>query len=250
MAAARYDRIGTTYSRHRQPDPRVAAQIDRALGDARLVLDVGAGTGSYETGDRRYVAAEPSTVMLSQRRPDAAPAAQAVAEHLPFGDGAFDAALATLTIHHWTDPAAGIAEVRRVTDGPFVILTWEGDTVSDHYWLVRDYLPEAAAFDDGLVRLTEIVDLLGGDCRVEPVPVPHDCVDGFFAAYWRRPEAYLDPSVRAAISGLALLDDASTERMVVQLRADIESGAWHERHADLLELDEYDAGYRLVIASV
>ena len=244
---ARYDTIGTGYARYRRPDPRVAAQIDAALGDARLVLDVGAGTGSYETGDRRYVAAEPSQVMLAQRRGDGPPAVQAVAEQLPFRDRAFDAAMAVLTIHHWTDPLAGLAEVRRATTGPIAVLTWDGEAV-DEYWLLREYLPEAGAFDHTLVRMAEIVDLLGGECRVEPVPVPHDCVDGFLAAYWRRPEAYLDPGVRGAISGLALIDDAATDRMVRELGADIESGAWHERHADLLELDEYDAGYRLVIA--
>ena len=244
--AARYDRIGTTYSQHRRPDPRVAAQIDRALGSAVNVLDVGAGTGSYETGDHRYVAVEPSTVMLAQRRPDAPPAVQAVAEHLPFPDGTFDAATAILTIHHWTDPEAGIAEVRRVTNGPIVVMTW--DDAVDEYWLLAEYAPEVAAHDQTLLRLRDVADLLGS-CRIEPVLVPHDCTDGFLAAYWRRPEAYLDPSVRGAISGLAMLEGPATQRMVRALEADVQSGAWHERHADLLELEEYDAGYRLVIAT-
>lgn len=242
-----YDRIGSTYGEHRRPDPRVAAAIEGALGSAMTVLDVGAGTGSYELGDRHYVAVEPSQLMLAQRAPDAAPAVQGVAERLPFPDDTFDAAIAILTVHHWTDAAAGLAEVRRVTRGPIVVLTWDAEQLADTFWLVREYLPESALQELPLVTLTA-VRLLLGPCRVEPVSVPHDCTDGFFAAYWRRPERYLDPGVRAAISGLALLDPTVVDRMVTELGDDLASGRWHERHADLLELDTYDHGYRLVIA--
>ncbi|MGH9275275.1 MAG: class I SAM-dependent methyltransferase [Acidimicrobiales bacterium] len=244
---ATYDRIGSTYAAHRRPDPRVSAAIAGALGDAERVLDVGAGTGSYELGGRHYVAVEPSRVMLDQRAPDAAPAVQGVAERLPFSDGAFDAAMAILTVHHWPDAAAGLDEVRRVTTGPIVALTWDAEQFASTYWLVRDYLPEVALQELPLVTLTRLRGLLG-PCRVEPVLVPHDCTDGFFAAYWRRPERYLEPGVRAAISGLALLDPPVVDRMVAALRDDLVSGRWHEQHADLLELDTYDAGYRLVIA--
>jgi hypothetical protein len=159
----------------------------------------------------------------------------------------FDAAMAILTVHHWPDAAAGLAEVRRVTAGPLVALTWDAEQFASTYWLVREYLPEIALQELPLVTLTRLRALLG-PCRVEPVLVPHDCTDGFFAAYWRRPERYLEPGVRAAISGLALLDDDVIGRMVAALTADLADGRWHARHADLLELPTYDAGYRLVIA--
>lgn len=244
--AATYDQIGSTYAAHRGPDPRIFATIDAALGEATTVLDVGAGTGSYELGDRRYVAVEPSRVMLRQHQPGAAPAVQGVAEHLPFANDAFDAAMAILTVHHWPDAARGLTEVRRVSRGPIVVLTWDAEQFADTFWLVRDYLPEAALHELPLITLTRVRELLG-PCRVEPVPVPHDCADGFFAAYWRRPERYLDPAVRAAISGLALLDPVVVDRMVTELGADLASGRWHERHGDLLDVDTYDHGYRLVV---
>ena len=241
-----YDRIGTTYARYRRPDPRIAGQIDAALGTARRVVDVGAGAGSYEIGDHTYVAVEPSRVMIDQRARSAPPVVQAVAERLPFPDRSFDAATAVLTAHHWPDLTAGIEEVRRVADGPVVILTWDPDRAAD-YWLVQEYVPEAEHHDRSLASLPHIREALG-PCRVEPVLVPHDCTDGFFAAYWRRPEAYLDAGARAAISGLALLPPAIIDRMVVELTRDLASGVWEQRHADLLTSDAYDGGYRLVVA--
>ena len=246
MGAAVYDSIGTTYAGYRQGDPRIAARIQHALGPAGTVLDVGSGAGSYETGGRRYVAVDPSAVMLRQRARDAGPAVRAVAERLPFRDNVFDAAMAVLTVHHWPDAEAGLGEVRRVTTGPIAILTWRSDRLTD-YWLVAEYLPEAAIHDRTLLDAERICDLLPG-CTVEPVPVPHDCSDGFMAAYWRRPEAYLDPATRAAISGIALLEPAAVARMAIRLAADLADGSWYERHADLLELDSYDYGYRLVVA--
>lgn len=240
-----YDRIGTTYARYRRADPRISARIDRALGEARSVIDVGAGAGSYEAGDHTYVAVEPSAVMVAQRPPGAAPAVRAVAERLPFADGSFDAALASLTVHHWSDLAGGLAEMRRVSRGPVVVFTWASDRFS-RFWLVDEYLPEAGTHDRTLAGLADVCELLPG-CAVEVVPVPHDCTDGFFAAYWRRPERYLDPDARAAISGIALLPPAAVRRMATALAADLESGAWARRHGDLLGLDEMDLGYRLVV---
>jgi SAM-dependent methyltransferase len=242
-----YDTIGQSYAKHRQPDPRIAAQIDAALGQSQTVLDVGGGTGSYEMGARRYVALEPSWVMLSQRTTPSseAPAVAGVAERLPFLDGAFDAAMAILTVHHWSDAAAGLREVRRVTTGPIVALTWDRDRLAD-LWFVRDYLPEAAEFDRTLIAAGEIAQLLDPSA-IDVVPVPADCRDGFFASYWRRPEAYLDPSVRSAISGIALLDQRLVDRATNALRADLASGAWQERYGDLLTMAERDYGYRLVI---
>jgi len=224
----------------------VAARIQQALGDAKRVLNVGAGTGSYEpTG--RCIAVEPSELMLSRRRPGSAPAVRAVAEQLPFPAQSFDAAIAIFTVHHWSDHRAGLAEVRRVAAGPIVVLTWDSDAFAQRFWLVRDYLPEAVATDRGLPSVSDIGAALGPH-RVETLAVPHDCTDGFSAAYWRRPEMYLDPDARAAISNLALLPAGVVDRMAAALRADLDSGAWHRRNAELIDLEELDCGYRLLIS--
>jgi hypothetical protein len=242
----RYDTIGRTYTSTRRPDPRVEAQIRAALGDAARVVNLGAGAGSYEAAGPVVAAVEPSPVMLSQRAPDAAPAVRGVAEHLPFPDRSFDAALMIFTIHHWTDWRAGLHEVRRVADRA-VILGWDAD-VQDHFWLTTEYLPEALT-DDQFAEITIAdVESVLGPLRVEPVPVPADCHDGFFAGYWARPEAYLDPVVRAGISCFALLDQTLVEQRMARLAADLESGAWDARHPGLREQPTLDVGYRLVIA--
>jgi SAM-dependent methyltransferase len=241
---AAYDEIGRGYGRVRRADPRIARRIEAAVGEGARVINVGAGTGSYEPPGT-VVAVEPSAVMIAQRPPDAAPCVQASAEALPFGDGAFDVALAVLTIHHWSDLAAGIGELRRVAHRQ-VILTFDCDRTAD-FWLVRDYLPESVALDrQRLPPLAHIIALLGG-ARVDPVPVPHDCADGFFGAYWRRPHAYLDPAVRAGISNFALLGDDVTPGLE-RLAADLASGEWTRRNAALLDLDEIDLGYRLLVS--
>lgn len=241
-----YDDIGRGYATHRQPDPRIARQVLAALGDAHRVLNVGAGAGSYEPDDgRSVVAVEPSAVMRAQRPLGSAPCVDGVAGALPFADDAFDATLTVFSVHHWPDQRAGLDELRRVAPRN-VILTFD-PRFHERYWLVRDYLPEAADLPASWPLLPEeMAEHLGGGA-VEPVPVPADCLDGFFWAFWRRPEAYLDPVVRACSSGIAQLpDDLVAERME-RLAADLASGAWHERNADLLALDEVDAGYRLVV---
>jgi SAM-dependent methyltransferase len=241
-----YDTIGLTYAQRRRPDPRIAEQILRALGDAESVLNVGAGTGSYEPHDRRVIAVEPSEVMLEQRGPSSAPAIRGMAERLPFSDRSFDAALAILTIHHWIDRDAGLAEMRR-TAARRIALVFD-QPAAESMWLWADYFPEAAALDAKRApQLKEVVSGLEAT-RVEEVLIPHDCADGFGGAYWRRPERYLDPAVREGISSLAVLPDGLVERGLERLRADLESRAWHERHGELLGLDEIDLGYRLVIA--
>ena len=233
------------YAAVRRPDPRIAAQLHAALGDAALVLDVGAGTGSYEPRDRRVVAVEPSPAMIAQRPADAAPVVRAVGGALPFPDATFDAAMATLTIHHWPDPVQGLHEVRRATRGPIVVLTFDY-AVHAAQWLVTEYLPEILTLDQHVPSPSALVDALGGG-RVEVVPVPFDCVDGFCHAWWRRPEAYLDPRVRAGISGIARQPEDVVARAVAQLGSDLADGTWHDRHAHLLEREEIDAGYRLVV---
>ena len=240
-----YDDIGLGYADVRRPDPRIAAQLHATLGDAELVLDVGAGTGSYEPRDRRVVAVEPSPAMIAQRARDAAPVVRAFGDALPFRAGTFDAAMATLTIHHWPDPVRGLREVQRATRGPLVVLTFDL-AVHEAQWLVTDYLPEIGSLDQHLPSPEALADALGGG-RVEVVPVPHDCVDGFCHAWWRRPEAYLDPRVRAGISGIARQPAHVVARAVARLAADLADGTWHERHADLVARTEIDAGYRLVV---
>lgn len=245
-AGQTYERIGTGYAGRRRPEPAWERAILTALGDARTVLNVGAGAGSYEPRDRPVVAVEPSAVMLAQRAVGTAPAVRAVAEHLPIADSSFDAALAVLTLHHWTDPAAGFAELQRVADR-VVVVTWDQAVTAESFWIVRDYVPEVIERERHYAALDATVAGLGPGCRVLPLPVPADCRDGFFAAYWKRPEAYLDPQVRAAISGLALLPEDVVQRAVARLAEDLESGRWVEVYADLLDRDELDLGYRLVI---
>ena len=238
-----YDRIGSGYTTTRREDPRIARAIHAALGDARSVLNVGAGTGSYEPRDRAVVAVEPSAVMIAQRPPGAAPVVRASAESLPFPDDSFDAAMAVLSDHHWADRAGGLRELRRVARERTVVFTWD-QSLADAFWLIRDYLPAFKRLPG--MPIEDVARSLGG-ARVEPVPVPWDCVDGFFHAFWRRPEAYLDPRVRAGTSVFARLDDRDVAEMVRRLRADLESGVWEQRNAGLRALDELDCGHRLVV---
>ena len=238
-----YDRIGRSYVATRAEDPRIAAIINAELGDARTVLNVGAGAGAYEPRDRAVTAVEPSAVMRAQRPPGAAPCIDARAEALPFGDGSFDATMAVLSDHHWEDRLGGLRELRRVGRRALVF-QWD-PAFADAFWLTRDYLPSFPGTQR--VSLAE-TDAALGATRSVPVPIPHDCRDGFLMAYWRRPEAYLDPGVRANISVFALLPPAEVEAMVGSLREDLESGAWARRNAALLELEELDFGYRVLVA--
>jgi SAM-dependent methyltransferase len=240
-----YDRIGIGYQERRRPEPQWATRLSEAVGDAPSVLNVGAGTGSYEPRDRFTVAVEPSSTMIAQRAAGAAPVVRAVSEHLPVADRSFDTALAVLTLHHWSDPAAGLAELRRTTRRQ-VLVTWD-PTVTREYWLVRDYLPQIAEWEAGLATLDTAIEHLDV-VRVEPLPVPAQCRDGVMAAYWQRPEAYLDPRVRAAISNMSLIDPDLVIDAMGRLERDLTDGAWHDRHRDLLDLDELDVGYCVVVA--
>lgn len=192
------------------------------------------------------VGVEPSEVMLSQRSSSAAPVVRGLAEQLPFPDGAFDVALAVLTVHHWIDPVAGLSEMRRVSKKQ-VVVTWDPDVFARQFWLVRDYLPEAAEREADLATLETVLTHLA-PATTETLPVPGDCADGFFAAYWKRPHAYLDSNVRRAISGLALADQRVVSAAMERLRLDLANGRWHEQYAELTGLCEIDLGYRLVIA--
>jgi SAM-dependent methyltransferase len=210
------------------------------------VLNVGAGTGSYEPGDRQVVALEPSELMRSLRPKDAAPCLAGSAEHLPFDDQSFDAAMAVCTVHHWADPVAGLREMRRVARNVVVFLFDTSDP--SRFWLTRDYLPEFATLRACrvLALLPELVAAIGA--RTEPVPIPWDCADGFFEAHWRRPEAYLDETVRRGVSVWASVGPDVERRAVHSLRDDLATGGWAERNRDLVDLDAAELGARLLIA--
>lgn len=251
MGRALYDEIGDGYASYRQPDPTIAAAIHAALGDARSVLNVGAGTGSYEPLDREVVAVEPSVVMIDQRPADAAPAVQASADRLPFADDSFDAAMAIFSDHHWPDRDAGLRELRRVARRRVVIVNADpGD--AERFWLTTDYLP-------GFLRLiparhrtpgtweADLTHTLGPLRRI-PLPIPHDCADGFYGAYWRRPEQYLDPAARTAISVFSQLGTEEVAGAMARLRDDLTSGRWHDRHASLLDRPALDLGYAILVA--
>ncbi len=242
-----YDTIGATYTATRRTDPRIAARIWAALGDARTVVNVGAGTGSYEPPDRDVIAVEPSALMRAQRPRGAAPCVAAVAESLPFEDQSFDAAMASSTVHHWQDPIAGLHEMRRVARRLVVFTFDDSDTGGlRRFWLTRDYLPEVADLIAGRPSLTEQARAIGA--RIEPVLIPWDCADGFFEAYWRRPGAYLEDGVRRGISVWARVGQDAERRAVRNLRADLVTGRWAERNRELAALDAADIGLRLLIA--
>ena len=243
-----YDTIGRAYAAHRRPDPRWAALVAPhvAAGPDDLVVNVGAGTGSYEPEHCAVVAVEPSTVMIGQRPSGAAPVMRASASALPLSSGCADVALAILTVHHWDDWAGGLAELCRIAPRRVVLaIDFE---LHVRFWLLEDYLPEVGEHARRCRPGHEVIAAAIGADRVVPLRVPRDMEDGVLGAYWCRPEAYLDAGVRANASGLALADPAVTARGIGALAADLDSGAWHDRHADLLALDSIDLGYRLVVA--
>jgi SAM-dependent methyltransferase len=245
-SATKYDRIGTSYARTRVTDPRIEARIHAALGDARTVCNVGAGTGSYEPTGRRVVAVEPSQTMIAQRAPGAAPVIGALAEHLPFPDDSFDAAMGVLTMHHWQDVGAGLAEMRRVARRQ--VLFYFEPAFANDAWIVADYFPEILDLESernapsrpDIERYLDVV-------SIEPVPVPADCVDGFAGSFWSRPEAYLDPLVYEGMSSFAQMPPAVRDRGMQRLRAEIASGEWDRKYGHLRALGEFDLGYRLIV---
>ncbi|MER7894469.1 class I SAM-dependent methyltransferase [Micromonospora sp. NPDC094482] len=242
-----YEIHGHGYATRRRPDPRIAATIGAALGEAQTVLNVGAGAGSYEPADRYVVAVEPSARMRSQRPLTAVPALDATAERLPFDDGAFDAAMAIVTVHQWADTARGLAELRRVARGPVLVLTFDGDEL-DRLWLT-EYAPELiSSRRRRYPTISSIADMIGADVQVIDVPIPIDCLDGFIEAYYARPEQFLDPQVRAAQSAWHFVDRAATTRSLDRLRADLDSGAWDIRHGHLRSQPQFAGSLRLIVS--
>jgi SAM-dependent methyltransferase len=243
---ADYEKIGEGYAAVRRPDPRIAAQIRAGLGDARSVVNVGAGAGSYEPADLEVVAVEPSSKMIEQRPAGAARVVQADAAALPFANDSFDVAMAILTLHHWPDWRPGVEEMKRVARKRIVIFTWD-PAAGAGIW-VHEYLPQVAKRDAGRFCSVHELRQVLGPCEVTPVPIPHDCPDGFLGAFWRRPHAYLDPKLRAGISAFRIGLDL--EDGLARLAQDLEAGRWQERWGHLLGYDSLDLGYRLVVAQV
>lgn len=242
-----YDRIGRNYAELRRTDHRIASAIDEALGDATSVVNIGAGTGSYEPLNRTVLAIEPSELMIRQRAPEAAPCLRGAAEALPLEMDSVEAAMAVLTIHHWTDLERGLGEMARVARKRIVLLTWVPDAAP--FWLTEDYFPEIAAYDRKIfpsaATLIAMLECIIGPARMSPVPIPHDCTDGFLCAYWRRPESYLNAEIRNGMSSFARIN---AEAGLAKLSTDLSSGLWVERNRHLLHLDTLDLGYRIVCA--
>jgi SAM-dependent methyltransferase len=241
------------YTAHRRSDPRLAAAIWAGLGDARTVLNVGAGAGAYEPPDRDVVAVEPSLTMIAQRPSGSAPVVRGSAEALPFDDFSFDAVMAVFSDHHWADRATGLREARRVARDRVVLVNVDPELTA-RYWMTAEYLTgftniypprlwSSSAWKSGLREHL-------GPLQLDVVPIPHDCQDGFYAAYWRRPHAYLDRRVRENISVFARLPPAHVEQAISSLSRDLDTGAWEARHADLLSLDDLDVGFRVISASI
>jgi SAM-dependent methyltransferase len=242
-----YETGGAGYAANRQPDPRIAAHVHAALGDAQTVINVGAGAGSYEPLDRRVTAIEPSAAMRSQRPRHLSQAIDAVAEELPFPDGSFDAAMATITIHQWRDLDRGLREMRRVSRGPVVILTFDGSVLSD-FWL-NDYSPEIVAAERRRYpEIEHVVEVLGGNVEVTTIAVPVDCTDGFGEAFYARPEKFLDPAVRLSQSGWGFVDQPAIDRFVAHLTADLGSGEWDRKYGALRARSSYSGSLRLLTA--
>lgn len=243
---ANYGAIGANYTRYRQPDPEIAAFINEALGEARSVLNVGAGAGSYEPRGRKVTPVEPSASMRAQRPKDLPPAIDATAEALPFADGSFDAAMATFTVHQWKDLGKGLAEMRRVALGPVLVLTCEPAEL-DRFWL-NDYAPEVIATEARRYPSVDtIARALGVRSRVLSVPIPVNCTDGFGETYCGRPESLLDPGARLANSAWSFVEPGVEERFVTRLQADLDNGTWDRRFGHLRRQPHFDGSLKLVV---
>jgi SAM-dependent methyltransferase len=239
-----YDTIGRRYNEYRRPDARIAAAIFAEIGQRQRIVNLGAGVGAYESNEHNLVAVEPSQIMISQRPKNGSPVVQACAEYLPFRDGAFDVATAFLTIHHWSDIAKGLQEALRVATKRLVLLTWIGFV--EDFWLL-DYLPQIKEIDEPLFPSIEQLDRLLNSVKVVPLPIPHDCTDGFLCAYWRRPHAYLDAGVRSAISTFSRITDVDAG--LLRLQKDLESDRWRQQYSHILNRKSMDFGYRIVVSS-
>lgn len=244
-----YDQLGQKYSGYRQTDPRIAKYVHEALGTAKTVLNVGAGAGSYEPGDRYVTAVEPSSVMRAQRMAAGkVPAVNASAESLPFDDEVFDASMAIVTVHHWPDMGKGLRELRRVTRDQVVVMTFDPEAL-DEFWNAR-YFPELIEVEKARYPSIDfLAGALGGKCEIVKVPVPFDCTDGFQEAFYGRPEAFLDKEIRRAQSAWGFLPDGTEDRLVQALRDDLESGEWDKKYGEHRTMPFFTCALRLIIAT-
>jgi SAM-dependent methyltransferase len=249
LTAASYDQLGLGYNRVRRADPRIAARVEAGLGDARTVLNVGAGAGSYEPADRQVTAVEPSAEMIAQRPPGSAPVIQGYAEDLPFEDESFDAAMAVLTAHHWADLGAGLEEMRRVARRRIVLVTFDPGALAD-LWIVRDYFPAMLELKRRSPTVSNELAALLSAAAPTPIPVPRDCTDHFFAALWARPEMLFDEEIVRPMWVWQSISEEARRGGRARLAADLQSGTWEKRYGRLREEPELDVGLRLVVAEL
>jgi len=243
---ALYDQIGIDYATQRQSDPRIAAQLWKLLENAKRIVNIGAGSGSYEPHDIELVAVEPSKEMIKQRKANKHLVIKTSAEDLPFKDNSFTHALTILSMHHWADRNKAFTEINRVTTDRFVAVSWNPN--ASPFWLTRDYFPELYETDQKIFPTLEEFQRHFNDVQITPLLIPEDCIDGFLAAYWKRPEAYLNPKVRQSISTFSKLKQLDTG--LKKLEDDLKSGAWKQRNRDILNKSALDAGYILITANV
>jgi len=192
--------------------------------------------------------------MIAQRAAGSATVVRATAEQLPFQDDSFDAALAVLTDHHWSDRHRALRELRRVARRRVVLFNAD-PSEAKRFWLTDEYLPGfldliPEPFQRPGAWRADFADALGSRLTMEPVPIPHDCLDGFYGAFWRRPRAYLDPSVRNSISVFARLAPSEVATGIQRLKHDLATGVWQTSHSGLLNQDALDLGYVLVTAEL
>ncbi len=249
MADATYDRIGVGYGEHRRADPRIAARVEEALGDAHAVVNVGAGAGSYEPTDRKVIAVEPSAEMIRQRPAGSAPVVQASAESLPFEGDSFDVAMAVLSAHHWADLNAGLSEMLRVARQRVVMVTFDSEALEE-LWITADYFPEMLELRRASGASSASLVAMLPAATSSPLPVPRDCTDHFFAALWARPELILDEEVVRPMWAWQSISEESRRAGRERLDADLKSGAWEERYGHLCAMDELDVGLRLVVSEL
>ncbi len=241
-----YDTHDQGYAQQRRTDPRIAALIHKALGSSRTILNIGAGAGSYEPQDRYVLALEPSAAMRAQRPPHLSPAIHGIAENLPFDDQSIDASMAMITIHQWQSAEKGLAEMRRVTRGPILVLTFDGDAL-DRFWLA-DYAPELITAERRRYPAIDFIQThLGGKTQVQTIPIPIDCIDGFTEAYYARPEKFIDPTVRKSQSAWGFVDPQAQSRFVQTLAHDLNSGAWDKRYGQWRNKPYFEGSLRLIM---
>jgi SAM-dependent methyltransferase len=241
-----YAKHGQGYASKRRTDPRIAAWVHRALGDAYTILNVGAGAGSYEPQDRYVLAIEPSPTMRAQRPQHLAPAIHGIAEQIPLDDQSVDASMALVTVHQWRDLDQGLRELRRVTRGPILVLTFDGDAL-DRYWLA-EYAPELIAVERRRYPPIERIAQELGSTEVQVIPIPIDCVDGFTEAYYARPEAFLDAAVRSSQSAWSFVSEEDQARIVQALEEDLKSGSWDGKYGAWRRKPSFEGSLRLIVS--